>query len=75
MQLLEKLERTRDETLRYTSLGRGRSSIGSLDLSRQVYQSARNAIIHYAGMYYEPKGQARVGAQRDGGADAERRIR
>jgi hypothetical protein len=28
-----------------------------LELSRQTYQSARNAIIHYAGLYYEQKGQ------------------
>jgi hypothetical protein len=27
-----------------------------LELSRQVYQSARNSIIYYAGRYYEEKG-------------------
>lgn len=27
-----------------------------LDLSRRVYESVRNAIIHYAGMYYDQKG-------------------
>ncbi|HEX5963299.1 MAG TPA: DinB family protein [Gemmatimonadales bacterium] len=27
-----------------------------LDISRLVYESARNAIIYYAGMYYEQKG-------------------
>jgi len=27
-----------------------------LDISRQVYQSVRNAIIYYAGLYYEQKG-------------------
>ena len=27
-----------------------------LDLSRQVYESVRNAIIYYTGMYYEQKG-------------------
>jgi DinB superfamily len=27
-----------------------------LEISREVYQAARNAIIHYAGRYYEPKG-------------------
>jgi hypothetical protein len=28
-----------------------------LDLSRRVYESVRNAIIYYAGMYYEQKGE------------------
>jgi hypothetical protein len=28
-----------------------------LDISRQVYESVRNAIIYYAGRYYEEKGQ------------------
>jgi hypothetical protein len=27
-----------------------------LDISRQVYQSVRGAIIYYAGLYYEEKG-------------------
>jgi DinB superfamily len=27
-----------------------------LDLSRRVYESVRNAIIYYAGVYYEQKG-------------------
>lgn len=27
-----------------------------LDLYGRVYESVRNAIIHYAGVYYEPKG-------------------
>jgi hypothetical protein len=27
-----------------------------LDISRRVYESVRNAIIYYAGMYYEQKG-------------------
>jgi DinB superfamily len=27
-----------------------------LDISRRVYESVRNAIIYYAGVYYEPKG-------------------
>lgn len=27
-----------------------------LDLSRQVYESVRNAVIYYAGRYYEEKG-------------------
>lgn len=27
-----------------------------LDISRHVYESVRNAIIYYAGLYYEPKG-------------------
>jgi hypothetical protein len=27
-----------------------------LDLSRRVYESVRNAIIYYAGRYYEQKG-------------------
>jgi hypothetical protein len=27
-----------------------------LDISRQVYESVRNAIIYYAGLYYEQKG-------------------
>lgn len=28
-----------------------------LDISRHVYESVRNAIIYYAGLYYEQKGQ------------------
>lgn len=28
-----------------------------LDLSRRVYESVRNAVIYYAGQYYESKGQ------------------
>jgi hypothetical protein len=28
-----------------------------LDISRRVYESVRNAIIYYAGRYYEQKGQ------------------
>jgi hypothetical protein len=27
-----------------------------LDLSRQVYEAARNAILYYAGLYYQQKG-------------------
>ena len=27
-----------------------------LDISRHVYESVRNAIIYFAGLYYEPKG-------------------
>jgi hypothetical protein len=27
-----------------------------LDISRRVYESVRNAIIYYGGMYYEQKG-------------------
>jgi len=110
MQLLGELERTRDETLRYCSLGQwdlektyapGKWSVRfvlhhifdsetvlfdricrvlseprpvlwvfnpddwadgldyahrPLDLSARVYQSARNAVIHYAGRYYLEKG-------------------
>jgi hypothetical protein len=110
VQLLEELERTRDETLRYCSLDQrdlvkiyapGKWSVRfvlhhifdsetilfdrisrvlseprpvlwvfdpdawakgldyaqrPLDLSRQVYESARSAIIYYAGMYYKEKG-------------------
>ena len=28
-----------------------------LDISRRIYESVRSAIIYYAGMYYEQKGQ------------------
>jgi hypothetical protein len=28
-----------------------------LEISRQIYESVRSAIIYYAGMYYESKGQ------------------
>jgi hypothetical protein len=110
MQLVGDLERTRDETLRYFSLGEpdltrsygpGKWSIRfillhladsetvlfdrirrviseprqviwvydqgawargldyaqvPLDLSRRVYESVRDAIIYYAGRYYEAKG-------------------
>ncbi|HVT44324.1 MAG TPA: hypothetical protein VMT00_08030 [Thermoanaerobaculia bacterium] len=28
-----------------------------MDLSRQVYESVRNAIIHHAGRHYEASGQ------------------
>jgi hypothetical protein len=28
-----------------------------LDISRRIYESVRGAIIHYAGLYYEEKGQ------------------
>lgn len=111
MELIRDLERTRDETLSYYSLDRGRldRSYGPgkwsvryilhhlsdsetvlfdrirrvlseprqvlwvydqdawakgldysrvpLEISRRVYESVRAAIIYYAGLYYEPKGQ------------------
>jgi DinB superfamily len=110
MQLIQALEATRDETLRYYSLGEkdlmrtyapGRWSVKyilhhlsdsetvlfdrirrviseprqviwvydqdawargldysslPLELSRRIYESVRSAIIHYAKLYYEPKG-------------------
>ena len=111
MQLIRRLETTRDETLRYFSLdqreltrtyGPGKWSVRfilhhlsdsetvlfdrirrvlseprqvlwvmdqdawargldyarlPLDISRGVYESVRNAIIYYTGMYYEQRGQ------------------
>jgi hypothetical protein len=68
MQLLGELERTRDETLGYCSLDqrdleRTHDWATGLDyaqrplaLSARVYESARNAIIYYAGTSYEQQG-------------------
>ncbi len=46
-----------------------------LEVSRRVYESVREAIIYYAGQYYDSKRTARVRAQRDRGANAEAGIR
>ncbi len=60
MEIIERLEATRDETLRQFQLGEAAKGLDyaqlPLDLSKHVYESVRGGVIYHARRTYETHG-------------------